>query len=81
MRPCSRRRRYFVCRGSFRSAWSSARDTADLKHARWLLPAYLGLFSVVVVPVVALGTRQRLSLHTASDTLILTLPMSYGARG
>src|SRR6202451_3644993 len=53
--------------------------TSDLKLARWLLPAYLGLFSVVVVPVVALGTRNGLSLHTASDSLILTLPMSYGA--
>jgi hypothetical protein len=33
----------------------------------------------VVIPVVALGTRNGLSLHTASDSLILTLPMSYGA--
>jgi PAS domain S-box-containing protein len=53
--------------------------TSDLKLARWLLPAYLALFSIVVVPVVALGTRNGLSLHTASDSLILTLPMSYGA--
>jgi hypothetical protein len=53
--------------------------TADLKIARWLLPAYLGLFSVVVIPVVALGTIDGLTLHTASDSLILTLPMSYGA--
>jgi PAS domain S-box-containing protein len=52
--------------------------TADLKVARWLLPAYLGLFSAVVIPVVALGTIDRLTLHTASDSLILTLPMSYG---
>src|ERR1700733_14486911 len=53
--------------------------TSDLKLARWLLPPYLGLFSIVVVPVVAVGTRNGLSLHTASDSLILTLPMSYGA--
>jgi PAS domain S-box-containing protein len=53
--------------------------TTDLKLARWLLPTYLGLFSIVVVPVVALGTLNGLSLHTASDSLILTLPMSYGA--
>jgi PAS domain S-box-containing protein len=52
--------------------------TADLKIARWLLPLYLGLFSAVVIPVVALGTIDRLTLHTASDSLILTLPMSYG---
>lgn len=53
-------------------------DIADLKFARWLLPAYLALFSVVVLPVVALGTIDGLSLHTASDSLILTLPMTYG---
>ena len=52
--------------------------TGDLKTARWMLPAYLGLFSAVVLPVVALGTIDGLSLRTASDMLILTLPMSYG---
>ena len=41
---------------------------------------YLGLFSAVVIPVVALGTIDGLTLHTASDSLILTLPMSYGVR-
>src|SRR5580698_1975693 len=55
-------------------------NTRDLKVARWLLPAYLGLFSAVVVPVVALGTIDGLTLHTASDSLILTLPRSYGVR-
>src|SRR5580692_5239060 len=54
-------------------------DTADLKYARWLLPAYLGVFSAVVIPVVALATISGLSTRTASDTLILTLPMSYGS--
>jgi PAS domain S-box-containing protein len=53
-------------------------NIADLKYARWLLPAYLGVFSAVVVPVVAMGTISGLSTRTASDTLILTLPMSYG---
>jgi PAS domain S-box-containing protein len=51
--------------------------SADLKVARWVLPAYLGLFSVIVLPVVALGSLDGLSSHTASDSLILTLPMSY----
>ncbi len=52
----------------------------DLKTARWLFPAYLGLFSAVVIPVVALGTIDGLTLHTESDSLILTLPVSYGAQ-
>jgi PAS domain S-box-containing protein len=53
--------------------------TDDLRTARWLLPAYLGIFSAVVIPVVTLGALDGLNQHTASDSLILTLPMSYGA--
>jgi PAS domain S-box-containing protein len=53
-------------------------DGADLKCARWLLPTYLGLFSVFVLPVVALGTLGSLSSRGGADVLILTLPMSYG---
>ncbi|HMD58753.1 MAG TPA: PAS-domain containing protein, partial [Steroidobacteraceae bacterium] len=56
-------------------------DTRDLRYARWLLPVYLGLFSVFAVPVVALSTLAGLSLHGPSDSLILALPMSYGAPG
>jgi PAS domain S-box-containing protein len=53
--------------------------TSDLKTARWLFPVYLATFSIVVLPVVALATVDgRLGL-ASSDSLILTLPMSYGA--
>jgi len=53
--------------------------TSDLKVARWLLPAYLGLFSVVVLPVVALATTDGITGSSPADSLILTLPMSYDA--
>ncbi len=53
--------------------------SGDLKVARWLLPLYLGLFSVVVLPVVSLASLDGLSRHAEADSLILTLPMSYGA--
>jgi PAS domain S-box-containing protein len=53
-------------------------DAADLKCARWLLPTYLGLISVFVLPVVALGSMGSLAGRGAADVLILTLPMSYG---
>ena len=53
-------------------------DGADLKCARWLFPLYLGLFSVFVLPVVALGSGGRLPARGAADVLILTLPMSHG---
>jgi PAS domain S-box-containing protein len=52
-------------------------DAADLKVARWLLPAYLGLISALVLPVVALGSLGAVAGRGA-DVLILTLPMSYG---
>ena len=51
---------------------------ADLKCARWLFPTYLGLFSVFVLPIVALGSSGQLPGQGAADVLILTLPMSYG---
>jgi PAS domain S-box-containing protein len=52
-------------------------DSADLKRARWILPLYLGMFSVLVVPIVALAASSG---HTAgADTLILRLPLAYGA--
>ena len=63
----------------FQVAVVECADTEDLKTARWLLPVYLGIFSAVVVPVVALGTIDGLALHAGSDSLILKLPMSYGA--
>ncbi len=63
----------------FQVAVVECAHTEDLKTARWLLPVYLGIFSAVVIPVVALGTIDGLALHAASDSLILTLPMSYGA--
>jgi PAS domain S-box-containing protein len=53
-------------------------DPADLKVARWVMPAYLGLFSTFVLPVVALGSMGHLLSRGAADVLILTLPMSYG---
>src|SRR5208283_4110012 len=54
-------------------------DSADLKHARWILPLYLAMFSVFVVPIVALAFGGSHATLTGSDTLILRLPLDYGA--
>lgn len=54
-------------------------DSADLKRARWILPVYLGMFSVFVLPVVMLAVSGAHTLPAASDTLILRLPLAYGA--
>jgi PAS domain S-box-containing protein len=54
-------------------------SASDLKQARWLLPGYLGLFSAFAVPIVALGVGTSMALPGGSDSLILSLPMSFGA--
>jgi len=54
-------------------------DSRDLRRARWILPAYLGLFSLFVVPIAALAVGGTHALPAGSDTLILRLPLAYGA--
>jgi Na+/proline symporter/signal transduction histidine kinase len=55
-------------------------DSGDLKRARWILPLYLGMFSVFAVPIVALAVSGGHAVPAAgSDTLMLSLPLYYGA--
>lgn len=56
-------------------------DSADLRHARWILPLYLGIFSVLVVPIVALAVNGTHTVYGGADSFMLTLPLSYGAPG
>jgi PAS domain S-box-containing protein len=54
-------------------------DSGDLKRARWILPLYLGMFSVFAVPIVALAVSGSHAVRAGSDMLVLTLPLDYGA--
>lgn len=54
-------------------------DSGDLKRARWILPLYLGMFSVFVVPIVALAVSGAHAVPAGADTLVLRLPLEYGA--
>ena len=54
-------------------------DTADLRKARWLFPAYLAVFTVFVIPVVLAGLGAGLSRTHHPDSFMLTLPMEKGA--
>jgi PAS domain S-box-containing protein len=55
-------------------------DGGDLRRARWVLPLYLGMFSVFVVPIVALAVSGAPhAVPAGSDSLILRLPLDYGA--
>jgi Na+/proline symporter len=49
----------------FQVAAVECAHVGDLKTARWLLPAYLGLFSVMVIPVEAAQMRARSTSRSA----------------
>jgi Na+/proline symporter/signal transduction histidine kinase len=56
-------------------------DASDLKRARWMLPLYLAVISLAVLPIVAAGLHQPQVRDGAADAWVLTLPMAHGDRG
>jgi Na+/proline symporter/signal transduction histidine kinase len=56
-------------------------DTGDLTRARWMVPLYLVIVSVAVLPIVAAGAHMPLVRDGAPDAWVLTLPMAHGDRG
>lgn len=62
----------------FHMAVVEFQDQRDLRTARWLLPLYLGLFSLLILPI-ALAGEPMLALGLPDpDSLVLTLPMADG---
>lgn len=56
-------------------------DAGDLTRARWMVPLYLVVVSVAVLPIVAAGARMPLLHASGADAWVLTLPMAHGDRG
>ncbi|MDQ6647867.1 MAG: PAS domain-containing hybrid sensor histidine kinase/response regulator, partial [Pseudomonadota bacterium] len=56
-------------------------DASDLKRARWLVPLYLAIISLAVLPIVAAGAHLPQVRSGTADAWVLTLPMAYGDRG
>ncbi|MBU6502995.1 MAG: PAS-domain containing protein [Burkholderiales bacterium] len=57
-------------------------DGANLRYARWLLPLYMAIISVAVLPIVAAGAfTPQVVNASAADTWMLTLPMANGNTG
>ncbi len=56
-------------------------DTGDLTRARWMVPLYLVIVSVAVLPIVAAGAHMPLLRDGTADAWVLTLPMAHGDRG
>ncbi len=53
-------------------------DARDLNSARWFLPLYLLLFSLLILPLAICGHLLYSESGTAPDSLVLTLPMQEG---
>jgi len=53
------------------------RNTRDLKLARWLFPAYLLVFAVLVMPIALAGLMQFAGQNVNPDTYVLALPIAY----
>ncbi len=56
-------------------------NASDMKRARWMVPLYLAIISVAVLPIVAAGMHIPQVRVGLADTWVLTLPMAYGNRG
>ncbi|WP_350016305.1 PAS domain-containing hybrid sensor histidine kinase/response regulator [Rhodanobacter sp. IGA1.0] len=56
-------------------------DASDLSRARWMVPLYLVIVSLAVLPIVAAGAHMPLVRDGAADAWVLTLPLSHGDRG
>jgi Na+/proline symporter/signal transduction histidine kinase len=55
-------------------------DVSDMRKARWWFPAYLGLISIVVLPIVAavLSIDPATRANVNPDAFVLWLPLSGG---
>jgi Na+/proline symporter/signal transduction histidine kinase len=56
-------------------------DASDLTRARWMVPLYLVIVSLAVLPIVAAGAHMPLVRDGSADAWVLTLPMVHGDGG
>ena len=56
-------------------------DASNLKSARWILPLYMVIVSLAVLPIVAAGAHLPQLRGSTADAWVLTLPMAYGDTG
>ena len=54
---------------------------ADLRTARWLFPAYVGLISLFVLPIAAAGLHAFPRGDVIGDSFVLALPLAGGHGG
>jgi len=54
------------------------RDVDELRVARWVFPAYLMLFAILIVPIALAGLHQFAGQDVNPDTYVLSLPIASG---
>ncbi|MEO9080006.1 MAG: PAS domain-containing hybrid sensor histidine kinase/response regulator [Rhodanobacter sp.] len=65
----------------FQMGMVECEDASDLKRARWMLPLYMVIISLAVLPIVAAGAHMPAVRDGSADVWVLTLPMAHGDRG
>ncbi|WP_323845206.1 hybrid sensor histidine kinase/response regulator [Microbulbifer magnicolonia] len=65
----------------FHMAVVEFQDQRELRTARWLLPLYLGFFSLLILPIALAGQPMLAQGLLDPDGLVLTLPMANGSSG
>jgi len=53
------------------------RDKTDLRMARWIFPAYLLIFSALVIPIALAGLTQFSGQDVNPDSYVLSLPLAH----
>ncbi|WP_449429628.1 hybrid sensor histidine kinase/response regulator [Rhodanobacter umsongensis] len=56
-------------------------DASDLGRARWMIPLYMLIVSVAVLPIVAAGALVPSVRDGAADAWLLNLPLAHGSHG
>ena len=56
-------------------------DPSDLRRARWMLPLYMAIISIAVLPIVAAGLHLPSVREGMPDAWVLNLPLMHGDRG
>src|SRR5690606_31217266 len=62
----------------FHAAVVENKDLRHLRTARWVLPVYLGIFAVLVLPIALSGLVRQPQFAGHADVYVLTLPMLEG---
>ena len=62
----------------FQVAVVECEHAGDVRHARWLFPAYLGVISLLVLPIATAGMHVARGSEVSPDAYLLWLPLARG---